>query len=102
MAYIEWTDEAQKLYDRNKKLISKLEKKYGLHEMEEENNGDGECSWVMRINEVADNIFVIVDVQANIYVFTSELMLLGRSNVRISDPSIIRWSKSKKLLGIGS
>ena len=31
IAYIEWTDEAQKLYDRNKKIISRIKKKYGLH-----------------------------------------------------------------------
>ena len=56
----------------------------------------------MKINEVADNIFVIVDTQANIYVFTNELGLLGRSKLRISDASIIRFSKSRRLLGVAS
>ena len=61
---------------------------------------DGE--WVLRVNEVADNIFLVVDGLANVFIFNSEGILLERSKLRISDPGSIRFSKSKKLLGIGS
>lgn len=57
---------------------------------------------MVQINEVADNIFVLVDQQANIFIFTSDLNLLARSQLRISDPSIVRFSKTKNLLGIAS
>ena len=108
IAFIEWHDEAQKLYDRNQKIISKIESKYGLNDSNNKyhtKNNDGEDydgSWIVKINEITDNIFVIIDTEANVFIFNNEPSLLSRSRLRISDPSIIRFSPSRKLIGIAS
>jgi hypothetical protein len=51
---------------------------------------------------VADNVFIVINEQGNIYAFNSDIQLIGQSFLKISNASIIKFSHSKKLLGIGS
>jgi WD40 repeat protein len=51
---------------------------------------------------VIDNVFVVVNDQGNVYAFNNEIQLIGQSTLKISDVSIVKFSESKKLMGIGS
>lgn len=44
----------------------------------------------------------MINKQGNIYAFNSEIQLIGQSFLKISNVSIIKFSHSKKLLGIAS
>ena len=55
--YIVWADQGQLYYDRNKSLIAKFKEENSLP--------------IIKIMEIKDNVFVIIDDYANIYVYTS-------------------------------
>lgn len=57
---------------------------------------------IIRITELVDNVFILVDCQGNVYAFNTDIQLIGHSMLKISEASIIKFSHSKRLLGIGS
>lgn len=54
----------------------------------------------MRVSEIADQVFILVDNQSNVYAFNGQIELIGQSRLKISETSLIRFSCSRKLLGI--
>lgn len=47
-------------------------------------------------------MFILVDENGNIYACTNESRLINNTKIKMSDASIIKFSNSKRLMGIGS